>query len=508
MPDPTAPVVTRFAPSPTGELHVGGARTALYSWALARRHGGRFLLRFEDTDLARSSAEAADRIAADLHWFGLEWDNPGGVIPRQSERHAEGVYDAAVEKLLAEDRAYEKDGAVLFRFGFDTAFDDAVYGRVETPASDNRDFVIRKGEAGGGMPTFHLAVVVDDHDAGVTHVVRGQEHLSNTPKHAALCDALGFDRPVWAHTPSILNPGGSKMSKRDKARAARAAAQENPKQELVLPGVEPDALAAFLAKDNDDDGIANALAAALDLALPEVEVADFRRAGYLAAVVANYVALLGWNPGDDRERFSMEELARSFDLGRVNKANSTFDRKKLAAFHQDTLIAMDPAAFASALRDHLAAYRNDFLAGSGRPPPRRLRRPLPAARRHPRRRGGRRPLLRRAPRRLRRESREEEPHPAGGRRPRKPRRHPRRPRGRRALRRLHDRGRAREARRGTRPPAPGRPGPTPPRRHDRHRRLPRHRPHAHPPRQSPRSSPASTAAWRRSARQPAPLIEP
>ncbi len=132
----------------------------------------------------------------------------------------------------------------------------------------------------------------------------------------------------------------------------------------MLPGVEPDALAAFLAKDNDDDGIANALAATLDLALPEVEVADFRRAGYLAPVVANYVALLGWNPGDDRERFSMEELARSFDLGRVNKANSTFDRKKLAAFHQDTLIAMDPAAFASALRDHLAAYRGDFLAGA------------------------------------------------------------------------------------------------------------------------------------------------
>ena len=365
MPETSKPVVTRFAPSPTGELHVGGARTALYSWALARRHGGRFLLRFEDTDLARSSAAAADRIAADLKWFGLDWDNPGGVIPRQSERHAAGVYDAAVEKLLAEDRAYEKDGAVLFRFGFDTAFTDAVYGEVKTPATDNRDFVIRKGAAGGGMPTFHLAVVVDDADAGVTHVVRGQEHLSNTPKHAALCDALGCERPVWAHTPSILNPGGSKMSKRDKAKAARLAAAEHPTQELVVPGVDPADLAAFLAKDNDDTAIATALAQALDLALPEVELADFRRAGYLPGVVANYVALLGWNPGDGRERFGLEEIARSFDLARVNRANSTFDRAKLAAFHQDTLIGMDPAAFASALRDHLAAYRGSFLAALG-----------------------------------------------------------------------------------------------------------------------------------------------
>lgn len=365
MAAPAPAVVTRFAPSPTGELHVGGARTALYSWALARRHGGRFLLRFEDTDLARSSAAAADRITADLAWFGLDWDNPGGVIPRQSERHAAGVYDAAVDRLLAADKAYEKDGAVLFRFGFDTVFDDAVYGRVETPASDNRDFVIRKGDGGGRMPTFHLAVVVDDHDFGVTHVVRGQEHLSNTPKHAALCDALGFGRPTWAHTPSILNPGGSKMSKRDKAKAARAAAKEHPRQELVVPGVEPDALAAFLAKDNDDDRIANAIAQALDLALPEVEVADFRRAGYLPEVVANYVALLGWNPGDGRERFSLDELARLFELDRVNRANSTFDRKKLAAFSQDTLLALPPATFASALRDHLAAHRGPFLAALG-----------------------------------------------------------------------------------------------------------------------------------------------
>ena len=365
MPDAPKQVVTRFAPSPTGELHVGGARTALYSWALARRHGGRFLLRFEDTDLARSSASAADRITADLEWFGLDWDNEGGVIPRQSQRHAEGVYDAAVNKLLAEDRAYEKDGAVLFRFGFDTAFTDAVYGEVKTPASDNRDFVIRKGEAGGGMPTFHLAVVVDDRDAGVTHVVRGQEHLSNTPKHAALCDALGFDRPLWAHTPSILNPGGSKMSKRDKAKAARLAAAEHPTQELVVPGVDPADLAAFLAKDNDDAAIATAVAESLNLALPEVEVADFRRAGYLPGVLANYVALLGWNPGDGRERFSLAEVARTFDLSRVNRANSTFDRAKLAAFHQDTLIAMEPGAFAAALRNHLAAHRGAFLAKLG-----------------------------------------------------------------------------------------------------------------------------------------------
>ena len=351
---------TRFAPSPTGQLHVGGLRTALYAWALARGAGGGFVLRLEDTDLARSSDAAADAILADLRWAGLDWDNDGDV-PKQSERL--DLYNAAVDKLLADGRAYEDGDAVRFRFGFDVTFDDAVYGTIETPASNCEDFIIRKGEAGGRMPTFHLAVVVDDHDMGITHVLRGQEHLSNTPKHAALCDALGYPRPTWAHTPSIMNPGGSKMSKRDKAKAARKAAKEL--NLTAVPGVDGGALAGFIDGKTDDAGITTDIARHLNLDLPEIEVSDFQHAGYLAPVLCNYLALLGWNPGDDVEHFDLDFLKEHFGLDRCNRSPATFDREKLAAFNQDAILKMPADQWARRLREHWALQHPDALARLG-----------------------------------------------------------------------------------------------------------------------------------------------
>jgi len=327
-------IVTRFAPSPTGALHIGGSRTALFSWAYARGRGGTFLLRFEDTDQTRSTSASAKSILEDLKWIGLDWDEEPC---RQSDRL--DLYNEQIQKLIDAGSAYEDDGAIRFKVTRDVVIMDAVFGRVDVKAADVEDFVIRKAD---GFPTFHLAVVVDDALMGVTHVIRGQEHLSNTPKHAALYDALGFPRPVWAHTPSILNPDGSKMSKRDKAKAAREAAKGNRPE-----GVEN--LDAFLEKKTDDGAIALAIAAKLGLQLPEIEVADFRRSGYLPSALNNYVALLGWNPGGDIEKFDMAFLCEKFDLDRIGKANSKFDRAKLLSFNADAIVAMPPEDFQSAL---------------------------------------------------------------------------------------------------------------------------------------------------------------
>ena len=361
-PTPPAPaVVTRFAPSPTGELHVGGARTALFAWAYARRHadaGGRFLLRFEDTDQKRSSKQAEANILRDLHWLGLYADNepsdadPDRQIPRQSERL--DLYQAALKKLADAGHTYEDDGAIRFRMDRDIAFDDAVYGHIVTKADDLEDFVIRKAD---GFPTFHLAVVVDDIDMAVTHVIRGQEHLTNTAKHAALYDALGQPRPVWCHTPSIMNPDGSKMSKRDKAKAARHALSRADAEIIkTLVVGDPDEFAAFQAKKNDSLSVAVAVAEALGVTLPEINVADFRNSGYLPEVLLNYLALLGWNPGNDLERFDLDYLARHFDFDRIGRSNSKFDREKLAAFQQDTFLQMSDAEWAKTLRPFFAEY--------------------------------------------------------------------------------------------------------------------------------------------------------
>jgi len=368
------PVVTRFAPSPTGALHIGGARTALFSWAFARRHGGRFVLRIEDTDARRSSPQSTRGILRDLQWLGIEWDEgpqPDATDPygtaSQTGKHGPyfqsqrlKIYTEQIKRLIDAGTAYEDDGAVRFRMDKDITFDDAVYGRVQVAASELEDFVIRKAD---GFPTFHMAVVVDDGLMGVTHVIRGQEHLSNTSKHVALQDALGFERPVYCHTPSIMNPDGSKMSKRDKAKVARKGAGDAGVKQIE--NIPADVFDAFMARTSDDLTAAIAIAESLGLTLPEVDVADFRRSGYIPAALMNYIALLGWSPKDADERFDVDWFVEHFNLEGVNKANAKFDRDKLAAFNGDRLQHMSSQDFATSLRTHMEHFHANKLAQLG-----------------------------------------------------------------------------------------------------------------------------------------------
>ena len=403
------PVVTRFAPSPTGALHIGGARTALFAWAFAKRHGGRFILRVEDTDQKRSSPESTRGILRDLQWLGLcadagpaypsdtatdqaeydPYDHRGQIGDHgpyfQSQRAAEGIYDRYIQLLLDAGKAYEDDGAVRFRMDRDIAFTDAVYGDISVNANDLEDFVIRKGKddkpdsggtggagGSGGMPTFHFAVVVDDALMEVTHVIRGQEHLSNTTKHAALYDALAeitgdietWQRPTWVHTPSIMNPGGSKMSKRDKAKFARQLGDEHLATfddrgagiealgDKIPNKITPDALTAFLDKQTDDLLVAGLIAQTFDTKLPEIEVNDFKAQGYLQPALLNYIALLGWNPGGDVEHFDLDFLCQHFALERIGKSNSTFDRVKLKDFNAKAIRDLDPDRFIDRMTRH------------------------------------------------------------------------------------------------------------------------------------------------------------
>jgi glutamyl-tRNA synthetase len=404
----TAPV-SRFAPSPTGHLHVGGARTALYNWALGQG-GGRYLLRIEDTDQARSSAQAVSGILDDLHWMGLDWSegpvwegqggDPREIGPFFQAQRVPG-YQAAAETLIERDLAYpafetpEELDALraeaqaekrAFRYRCPADFDrkaalarraagepyvvrfrmprhavtirDAVLGEVTFEEDQLDDFVILKRD---GFPTYHLSVVVDDEAMGVTHILRGQEHLNNTPRHVALQQALGYREPVYAHLSIIFNADGSKMSKRDKDKVARAAwkalEQAEPERARALADRFGSALLARWAKDKRsqlDAAILVPLAEALGLELPCIEVEDFRRAGFLPEVLCNYLALLGWSPGEkdaegrDLERFDRAYLCGHFDLERLGRGNAKFDADKLLAFNQDTLAEMADAAFFAA----------------------------------------------------------------------------------------------------------------------------------------------------------------
>jgi glutamyl-tRNA synthetase len=362
----TQPIVTRFAPSPTGALHVGGARTALFAWAYARQHGGRFILRIEDTDQKRSSPESTKGILRDMQWLGLNWDegpNPAADDPYADQLGVHGpyfqsqrleIYNQYVNQLIEAGFAYEDDGAIRFKMEKDIAFKDEVFGELKFAAADLEDFVIRKAD---GFPTYHMAVVVDDALMKVTHVIRGQEHLSNTSKHVALIQALGFDRPVYVHLSSIMNPDGSKMSKRDKAKAARQAALD---AKLASVGFDDAEFAAFLDKQNDEMKFALAVAEKLNLDLPEINVADFCDSGYIPAALLNYLALLGWNPGDDIEQFDLAFLIAKFNFDRIGKSNSKFDRAKLKSFNADTISKLATGTFSILLGEHLVAHHPEY----------------------------------------------------------------------------------------------------------------------------------------------------
>jgi len=293
-------VRTRFAPSPTGYLHVGGARTALFCWLFARKHGGQFVLRVEDTDEARNTDEAKQAIFDGMSWLGLDWDEGPGVGGPygpyfQSERN--DIYDRYFQKLVDADRVYESEGAWRFRFERKPiTMHDLVCGEVTIDYRDESntpDMVVRRSD---GSYVFHFVNVVDDLEMKITHVIRGEDHLMNTPKHLQLFEALGAVPPKYAHIPLIQNQNGSKMSKRDQGAA----------------------------------------------------VGDYPRQGFVAPALVNFLALLGWSPKTEEEIFTLEDLTQRFSLEAVNRAPARFDVEKCAWMNQQHLLRMSDEDFAKA----------------------------------------------------------------------------------------------------------------------------------------------------------------
>lgn len=293
-------VRTRFAPSPTGYLHVGGARTALFCWLYARKHGGQFILRVEDTDEARNTDAAKQAIFDGMNWLGLDWDegpDVGGPCGPYSQSERNAIYDRYFEKLVAAGRVYESEGAWRFRFERKpVTMHDLVCGEVTIDYRDESntpDMVVKRSD---GSYVFHFVNVVDDLEMRITHVIRGEDHLMNTPKHLQLIEALGGVAPAYAHIPLIQNPNGSKMSKRDQGAA----------------------------------------------------VGDYPRQGFVAPALVNFLALLGWSSKTEEEIFSLDELTQRFSLEAVNRSPARFDAEKCAWVNQQHLLRMSAGEFAQA----------------------------------------------------------------------------------------------------------------------------------------------------------------
>ena len=306
-------VRVRFAPSPTGYLHIGGARTALFNWLYARHMGGTFILRVEDTDEARNSQEAVDVILSGLRWMGLDWDEgpetgaAGGPSKGdrgpyfQSQRKA--IYQRRVQELKEKDLAYDHEGAVRFRMQREpVVIPDLVVGDVTRELTDREkfdpDFVIVRSD---GQPVFHLVNVIDDLEMGITHVIRGEDHLSNTAKHIALFKAFGVAPPKYAHIPLILNKDGSKMSKRDTGASLSSYIEE----------------------------------------------------GYAPEAVVNYLCLLGWSPKGNREVLPLKEVLELFDLPQILRHNARFDLDKLHWINGEYIKGMDAARFGQLAQEAL-----------------------------------------------------------------------------------------------------------------------------------------------------------
>ncbi len=339
-PPPSKPVVTRFAPSPTGFLHIGGARTALFNWLYARHCGGKFLLRIEDTDRARHTPEAVDAILDGLKWLGLQWDDEVVSQFSRASRHAE-----VARELLTRGHAYKcylsPDEVTAFRDAAraerrpplfvspwrdanpasapdapfvvrlkaphegETAVEDAVQGRVTWANDTLDDLVLLRSDS---TPTYMLAVVVDDHDMGVTHVIRGDDHLTNAARQSLIYAGLGWEVPVFAHIPLIHGPDGAKLSKRHGALGVEA----------------------------------------------------YRDMGYLKSAMRNYLARLGWSHSDD-EFFTTEQAIEWFDLGHLGRAPARFDLAKLGNLSGQHMRATDDAALLAEIADYLAAQQRPPL---------------------------------------------------------------------------------------------------------------------------------------------------
>ena len=402
-------VVTRFAPSPTGYLHVGGARTALFNWLFARRMSGKFILRIEDTDLKRNTPTAMQQVIDDLRWLGIEWDEGpevGGPNGPYLQSQRMDIYDKYVKKLLEEKKAYycfdtteeldelrkkaeaqkkgfvysrpekfpdEKEvkkaravgGSVTVRFAVpqDKALvvEDIVRGEVTFAAGEMADFIIQKSD---GFPTYSFACVVDDYLMKVTHVIRGQEHLMNTPGQQELWKALGFgELPKYAHMSVTVSDTGGKLSKRERPKVLCNAIKGIPDIDLEklaeVGNVTAEEINDFVAgKTIPDMSSINTMAAHLGVHLPEINVVDFFKSGYLPEAMVNFLALLGWNPGDKREIMPLDELIAAFDITRLTKSNSLFDRRKLLAFNTEHIRMQSCEKVLTHFKDYLKVIKS------------------------------------------------------------------------------------------------------------------------------------------------------
>ena len=295
-------VRVRMAPSPTGLLHIGNVRTALFNWLFARHEGGEFRLRIENTDTAREVYEATEQIQDSLRWLGLDWD---GEVTFQLDRMDDTR--AVAEKLVAEGKAYEDEGAIRFRMPDDgvTAFDDVVLGRIEVPNEELEDLVLVRSD---GRPTYNFASPLEDMWDEITHVIRGPDHISNTPKQINVLRAVGAEPPVYAHVPNVLGADGAKLSKRHGA----------------------------------------------------VSVADFRHEGYVPEALLNFLALLGWAPDGETTIMSRDELVERFSLERVGPSPATFDYAKLDWMNGVYLRALPPDEYADRVVAYLREQGSDW----------------------------------------------------------------------------------------------------------------------------------------------------
>ena len=279
----------RFAPSPTGYLHVGGARTALFNWLYARRHGGTFILRIEDTDVERNQPEMVTGILDGLRWLGIDWDEGpeiGGPHAPYFQSERLDRYRAAARQLVDSGQAFLDDGAIRFKVpAGKTTFTDSVHGPIEFDNEHIENFVVLRSDT---HPTYHLSVVVDDIDMAVTHVVRGDDHISNTPKQVLLYNALGSTPPAFAHVPLIMGPDKKRLSKRHGATS----------------------------------------------------VMEYEKQGYVPEAMFNFLALLGWGTGSDDELFTREELIQRFTLDGISGGNAVFNTEKLDWFNHQHLLRL------------------------------------------------------------------------------------------------------------------------------------------------------------------------
>lgn len=302
----------RFAPSPTGYLHIGGARTALFNWLFARHHGGKLVLRIEDTDIKRNTDEAAAAIYKGLEWLGLKWDEGphiGGDFGPYFQSQRTEIYERHLKKLQDAGHIFEDEGALRFRSPREhVVVDDLVCGKIDfdlTNPATHPDMTIRRPD---GSWIFHFVNVIDDMEMKISHVIRGEDHLSNTPKHIEIFRALGATPPHYGHIPLILNRDGSKMSKRDEG----------------------------------------------------ARVATYIEQGYAPEAVRNYLCLLGWSPKDNREKIDTEEVIKLFELEKINRRNAAFDLNKCFWLNGQYIIQMSLDRFVELARPFLEKAKIDI----------------------------------------------------------------------------------------------------------------------------------------------------